>query len=272
MRNLLIIIMISMLAGVCACSEDSAESIIEPTEPTIEELEASVIANCHILQEALEAFMEDNGGCRPEDVCGDTNRVGLTLIDYLPDGQFLENPFTGERTEPVDTVATEPGQTGFYSAHEWGTPGLYYVNGFGETHVIVELSNREELEQKVIENCFIVREAVMRFALLNGGVYPYSIGVDMNLEGDTVVGLLPGGVLLENPVTLCHTEPVDIWACTRGQVGYYPIYVGVSLVGFVITGVGVEVDVKIFTAHSDPGCTFISIYDELLYCSGDCCD
>lgn len=270
MRNLLIFIMISILAGVCACSEDPADSIIEPPEPTIEEFEASVIANCHILKEALEAFMEDNDGGRPEDVCGDTNRVGLTLIDYLPDGQFLENPFTGERTEPVDTIATEPGQTGFYSIHEWATPGFYYINGFGERHVIVELSNREELEQKVIENCFLVREAVMRFALLNGGVYPDNVGVDTTPEGYTVTALLPGGELVENPFTLCHQEPFDGTAVFVGNTGYVPLVFGGN-VGYTITGVGAEMAVMIFTADSDPRCTFISIYDERLYCSGDCC-
>lgn len=157
--------MISMLAGVCACSEDPAELIIEPSEPTIEELEA-----------------------------------------------------------------------------------------------------------KVIENCFIVREAVMRFAMLNGGEYPFNVNFDTTPEGYTVIDLLPEGMLLVNPFTLCCTEPVDGTALTRGKVGCNPIVVGVSCVGFVITGVAMEMDVTIFTAHSNPDCTSISIYDEYLYCSGDCCD
>jgi len=271
MRNLLMCIMISMLAGVFACSEDPAELIIEPSEPTIEELEAKVIENCQTLEAALEEFASFNNGACPIDIYSDTNDLGLTVIDYLPGGELMENPFTGERTEPVDTIATEPGQTGYYLKSPL-YPALYYIYGFGETHVIVELSNREELEQKVIENCFIVREAVMRFALLNGGVYPYDIGVDINLEGDTVIGLLPGSMLLENPFHLVRTEPVDYTARQIGEVGYWPVYVGASNVGYTITGVGAEGGVTIFTAHSNPDCTFISIYDEAIYCSGDCCD
>ena len=271
MRNVLIVFMISMLAGVCACSEDPAESIIEPAEPTIEELEALVVENCEALEAALEEFISFNDGACPVDIYSDTNDLGLTLIDYLPGGELMENPFTGERTEPVDTVATEPGQIGYHPASDF-YPVLYYITGFGETQVIAELSNREELEQKVIENCFLVREAVMRFAMLNGGEYPSNVAVDVTPEGYTVTHLLPGGVLLENPFTRVCSEPVDGTAAVPGETAYRPTLGGGSLVGYIITGTGADACVTIFSAGSGPDCTYISIYSELIYCSGDCCD
>ncbi len=269
MRNILIIIMISMIAGMSACSDDPAESFIEPT---IEELETKVIENCQTLETALEEFASYNDEHCPVDIYSDTNDLGLTLIDYLPGGELMENPFTGERTEPVDTAATEPGQTGYY-LRSLLCRALYHINGFGESGVIMELSNAEELEQKVIENCFIVREAVMRFAMLNGGEYPENIGLDTTPEGKTVASLLPGGMMLENPFYLVATEPVDGAAAQTGEVGYLPVVIpGGSHVGFVITGVGMTQGVHIFTAGCDPDCSAIIIYDEYIYCSGDCCE
>lgn len=271
MRNVLFIIMIGLILTVSACSESYVESPSAPPEPTIEELEARVIENCNIFRDALEEFMDNNrhGAC-PVDIFNDTNDLGLTVIDLLPDGELLENPFTGERTEPVNTIATEPGQTGYYLRLIWA-PFLYYINGIGETHTIVELSNLEELEQKVIENCFLVREAVMRFAMLNDGVYPTDVALDTTPEGYTVINLLPGGVALENPFTGCAEEPTDGAACTPGDTGYVPIVTGLSNVGYVITGCGNAAGVTIFTAALEPYCTSISIFDEFIYCSGDCC-
>ena len=112
----------------------------------------------------------------------------------------------------------------------------------------------------------------MRFAMLNGGEYPENLLLDTTPEGDTVVNLLPGGVLLENPFVLVATEPVDGVAASYGQVGYTPVVVpGGSHVGFVITGVGMTQGTTIFTAGCDPDCSAIIIYDEYIYCSGDCC-
>ena len=48
---------------------------------------------------------------------------------------------------------------------------------------------------KVRANCEIVREAVEEFATRNNGVYASDVGVDETPDGDTVVDLLPGGLL-----------------------------------------------------------------------------
>jgi hypothetical protein len=271
MRKILFIIIICFVFAMLSCSGDEVECPVAPNEPSIYELEARVIENCYILEEALEEFRSDNThrAC-PYNIYSDTNDVGLTVIDYLPDGQLMENPFTGERTEPVDSIATEPGQTGYYMK-SLGYPFLYYINGFGESHTIVELSNLKELEQQAIENCFIVREAVMRFALLNGGVYPCDVAFDTTPEGYTVYDLLPDGRQLVNPFTGLPEEPTDGLACTPGGTGYMPYISGGVNVGGVFTGCGSIAGITIFTSVIEPGCSYISIFHEWIYCSGDCC-
>ena len=264
--------MFSLFFTMLSCGGDDVESPSAPPEPTIEELEARVIENCNVLRDALEEFTADNyrGAC-PYDIYNDTNDLGLTVIDYLPGGELMENPFTGERTEPVDTLATEPGQTGYFQRYSWGSP-LYYINGFGETHMIVELSNLEELEWRVITNCLILLDAAERFASLNGGIYACCVDSDTTPEGFTLTDLVPGGERLVNPFTGAREEPTDGAACTPGETGYVPIVIiGGYNMGYVITGVGKTIAVTIFTGAYAPNYTVIEIYNEIVYCTGDYC-
>ena len=270
MYKVLFIIMICLVFAMLSCSGDEAECPVASNEPSIEELEARVIENCYTLRDAIEEFRDDNNGWCPFDIYSDTNDLGLNVIDYLPSGELMENPFTGERTEPTIGIATEQGQTGYFLESE-GKPCLYYISDFGESHTIKELSNLEELEQQVIENCFLVREAVMRFALLNGGVYPSDVGLDTTPEGYTVIDLLPDGIALRNPFAGLRIEPTDGAAATPGNTSCYPMIIGFVNVGCVITGVGNVAGYWIFMGEISPKCTNIVIYDERIYCSGDCC-
>ncbi len=273
MRNSLFIIMFCAILAMLSCSGDEAECPVAACEPSIAELEARVFENCYTFRDALEEYTDNNGcGCYPLNIYSDTNEVGLTLIDYLPGGELMENPFTGERTEPTIGIASEPGQTGYYLKSGYmPRPRLYYINGFGESHTLIELSNLEELVQQVIVNCFIVREAAMRFASLNGGIFPSDVALDTTPEGHTVISLLPDGVALENPFTCLAEEPTDGAAATPGDTGYVPCVVGGMRVGCVITGCGSVAAVTIITAAIEPNCSYIRIYDEYVYCSGDCC-
>lgn len=271
MRNLSFFIMISLIFTMISCSEDPVDCPVVSDEPSIEELEAMVIENCHILENALEEFMESNRfGASPYDIYNDTNDLGLTVIDYLPGGELMENPFTGERTEPVDTIATEPGQTGYFYRGPWGS-SLYYINGYGESCMVVELSNLEELEWRVITNCLIVLDAAERFARLNGGFYPSDVDRDTTPEGYTLIDLLPGGKRLVNPFTSLSEEPTDLAAATPGDTGYSNCVIGGSYVGYVITGVGRIQAVTIFTGAHTPNEVAITIFGERVYCTGDYC-
>ena len=52
--------------------------------------------------------------------------------DYLPGGVLLENPFTGNPTEPVDGVAGSAGQVGYAPVAENGVNVGYSITGFGK--------------------------------------------------------------------------------------------------------------------------------------------
>ncbi len=266
MRNLLISLTIVLILSLCACSE--SENPVEMEDLSTEELEAKVVENCHILQAALEEFRIYNDGFCPLDIYTDTNSEGLTVIDLLPEGQLLENPFTMHRTEPVDTIATEPGQVGYYQGrrYSWERP-LYYINGYGEHYTILELSNLQELEQEVIANCMRVRNAAEMFATLNGGVFPGNLN-GTTPQGDTIIDMLPDGRRLRNPFTNNHcSEPVDGAAATSGQTGYTPVCdVGIT-VGYCITGNGLYGGTEIFLWWQTPSDTMVRVNGATVYCT-----
>jgi len=239
------LIMILPIMAIHACSESPTESLESQTEPTVEELEAKVIENCYILQEALENFWAGEY-CEhyPSDIYAETNDAGLTVIDLLPGGELLENHFTGLRTEPVDTPAAGPGQICYYSFYN---PGFYIFGGFGESGSLVVLTNLEDIEQRVMINCIVVQQAVEEWAFFSSGLYPDNVGVDTDPAGKTVTYYLPDRQLSENPVTIAATEPVDGQAYNWGETGYVPIVDGVVNTGYRITGVGVDIYGETFT-------------------------
>jgi hypothetical protein len=75
-------------------------------------LENAVRENCEAVLSAAEAFVFENGGDWPLTLDEETP-LGNTLIDFLPGGQYLENPFTHELTEPIHGRAVTPGRTGY---------------------------------------------------------------------------------------------------------------------------------------------------------------
>ncbi len=247
MRNLLIIIMINMIAGMSACNDDPAESIIEPSEPTIEELEAKVIENCYILEEAIEAYKAASVYCHPGEfgiyppsVSTDPYDLGITLLEFLPDGELLENPFTGERTEPsTDTVATEPGQIGYGVLSILGANQVYAITGCGEDSLVVLLDNIRKVESRVMNDCFIVQSSLETYVEVNYGekTYDYS-------------EILPEGRLLINNLSLARTNPIDGWANNQGEIGLvYGYYDDDGSFHYDITGVGVICPVPICRIH-----------------------
>ncbi len=266
MRNLLFIIMISFVFTMLSCSGNDVESPSAPPEPSIEELEAKVIENCNTFRDALLEYKDDNEGYCPVDIHNEINDLGLTVIDYLPDGQLMENPFTGELTEPVYGSAIDPGQIGYHPGFSWGGT-IYYIEGYGESSIVAELSNEDEIVAEVIGNCMLVHLAAETFASLNSGIYPNNVGVDTTPDGRTLIDLLPDGILLENPTHLCATEPVDCASANPGETGYMPIIDGGINVGYVITGTGPAAGTTVFTWWTDSTDTCVTINGEDTYCT-----
>lgn len=211
----------------------------------IESPEQAVLrANCLTLQQAVEEFASLNNGEYPEDVDTDTTPGGERVIDLLPRGHLLENPYTHERTQPVNYTATFPGETGYAMVCPYEYPEChnigYVISGYGANSMQVVVTNLDyqPREAIVISNCRTVQLAVEAFAAQNGGVYPGNTDVDVTPAGETVLDFLPYGVRLVNPFTLCASEPVNASAHNPGEVGYVTLVQGGVNAGYTITGSG----------------------------------
>jgi len=117
----------------------------EPPAPNYTVEEEQVIANCYILQQAVEAFAADNNGIYPHSE-SDENLSGNTFVDLLPGGRYMENPYSGRNTEPRWGVAAYPGECGYVKVSDaTGTPVDYTISGFGESEIILYLSKDSPL-------------------------------------------------------------------------------------------------------------------------------
>ncbi len=223
-RHPMSLVAIWALLAMIACGDETVVGT--------DQLEALVMANSQAVRDAAEAFAAESN-FYPSDLDSDTAPSGNTLIDFLPGGAKLVNPFTGQRTEPVmKAVATERGETA-YALNSWCT---YTVTGRGNSDIIVTL--REAVPEHVLveANCLAVQAAAEAFAAENDGVYPANHSVDITPMGNTMVDLLGGR--LQNPFTLVNSEPANGTATLAGQTGYVPVIVGGTNGGYTITGYG----------------------------------
>jgi prepilin-type N-terminal cleavage/methylation domain-containing protein len=104
--------------------------------------EASTKSNCHTVQLAAEDFSVQNDGVYAANT-GDALPSGDTLIDLLPGGALLENPFTKAASEPIDGAAATAGQTGYVAVDDNGD-GVndgYQIDGFGRDATIITLTS-----------------------------------------------------------------------------------------------------------------------------------
>ena len=138
MRNMILSILLSVifLAG---CLDDPA-NIDPPGDGPYSPEEQQVIANCYTVQQAVEAFAADNGGVYPSDISADMTPSGDTVIDLLPGGTYLENPFQGVNTVPNVGAAAYPGETGYVPTMDGGVVIDYVISGFGESDIILTLT------------------------------------------------------------------------------------------------------------------------------------
>ena len=242
MRRAIVIIIITV-CSYYGCTEDGCPVCSD--EPSVVELEYMVRQNCQIVLDAIERFALDNDGGYPLSIYSDSTLSGKTLIDLLPGGTLLNNPFTGEPTEPTDGIASKPGETGYWR-YSWCA---YGITGFGQDSLITELSNVEALEDSVRINCLVVQVAAEAFAAQNNGEYPTNVHSDRNLAGNRLVDLLPGGMCLKNPFTGAYTEPTDCHAAVEGSTGYVCCApTPDSICGYKITGCGKNADIIVITS------------------------
>ena len=81
-----------------------------------------------------------SGGLYPGDVDTDTTPGGDTLIDMLPNGQLLSNPFTRNSTEPINGTAASSGQIGYLPYLLNGIRVGYTISGFGCEAMVITLA------------------------------------------------------------------------------------------------------------------------------------
>ena len=95
--------------------------------------EAAVKSNCHTVQLAAEDFAVQNDGVYAADVDAAHTPAGQTIVNMLPGGARLSNPFTKAHTEPVNAAAAQPGQSGYVPIAQNGVNVGYTITGVGKT-------------------------------------------------------------------------------------------------------------------------------------------
>jgi hypothetical protein len=223
-----------MLAALLVgCEETRTILVPAPTSPptTMEQ----VIANVHAIDDALAQYAADHDSNYPTFF----NQKDWDLYDFrivLPDSLPLENPVTGERTEPhhIDEVhPARPAGSVIYTPYSeyddgfaWVSTG-YLLSGVGPAGEIYALNRLPagayDRFALVRQNCAIVMAAAEAFAGDNNGIYAGNVGADINPMGKTVIDYLPEGRLLENPVILARTVPRDGAAAQWGETAYLPV-------------------------------------------------
>ena len=243
MRTTIITILAITIAILIGCEQNT---IVDSQAPTVQELEAIVKGNSLTLLEAVELFAIENFGYYPASADSDTTFIGKTLIDYLPEGERLINPFTGLKDQPIDSAPSLPGEIGYYKFHP--NLNVYFIKGFGVNSIVVEHDNIDELEALVIADCLVVQSAVEAWRSdFSMGYYPYD-NLSFNDIGNTVYDYLPDGHFMKNRFTMSPVEPSVFGGMpyVRGAIGYQCKQDQAIPVGYTITGVGFEEGVGFF--------------------------
>lgn len=105
--------------------------------------EAVVKSNCHTVQLAAEDFAVRNEGVYASDTDTDVAAGGDTIVDLLPGGIFLQNPFTKAADVPLSSsAAANPGEVGYVPfVGVGGQNDGYTITGFGRTTQVIAISN-----------------------------------------------------------------------------------------------------------------------------------
>jgi len=93
--------------------------------------DAVVFSNCRTLQAAVEEWAALSGGMYPGDI-GCSQTPGKKVVwNLLPYDRMMQNPATGAVSEPVDSWAVNPGETGYVPLCIGGRNAGYLITGVG---------------------------------------------------------------------------------------------------------------------------------------------
>ncbi len=99
--------------------------------------EASVKSNCHTVQLAAEDFAVQADGVYAGTVAEANPLTNQSIIDMLPGGTFLTNPFTKAIDVPTDGAAGAEGATGYEVVAPAGTNIGYRITGAGKNAALI---------------------------------------------------------------------------------------------------------------------------------------
>lgn len=257
MRPLILILLTLTLLPI-ACAEKDSESLLTPDLMNGDEMafpegkhrpltkDEMVIRNCLLVKAAVEAWSVEAGGGYPWQ-CDDENAAGHSVIDLLPGGQPLVNPYHAGDPQPSGgwSCDASPGDITYLGCQTDEGGNGYIISGRGESGEVCRYSvnwpgnGLAAVDSLTIENCYKVRSAVERFAAENDGMFPID-STSRTPLGRRPTDFLPGGTLLRNPLTSARTEPV--WGCAAavsGETGYIVVQDEYGdNVGYIITGFG----------------------------------
>jgi hypothetical protein len=133
MYRILLILALVMVLCYTGCSEDSDTPIAPPQDTvTLYTKDDTVIAHVYIVRDAVEAFAAANNGVYPHLTTWE-GVDGQTLIDLLPDGKYLVNPYWGVMDSPMDGSSAMAGQVGYMArdVDADGAPDGYVIDALG---------------------------------------------------------------------------------------------------------------------------------------------
>jgi len=131
-KTLLVTTAIVSLVCSMGCRENTGDpiAVTPPSDETPLTKDDSVKANAYLIRDAADAYAAANNGYYPNYVDHELPD-GRTLIDFLPDGVYLRNPYTGESDSPSHSYAYWPGEVS-YSSFTGQTTRGYFIQGIGE--------------------------------------------------------------------------------------------------------------------------------------------
>ena len=235
------ILIILLITAVTSCIDDNKP--VDPfDEPTPEEV---TIQNCYITKDAAEEFAEENDGKYAKSLT-DTTLAGHTLIDLLPGGKHLLNPYTGLETEPRSN-ASEIGEIMYMPRLCVGVAVGYIICTYdNEGKWLYNLYSYSDdffdEECSVVCGCYHLQDCLLDFAENNNGRFPLDVDTDEDSLGRTLLYYF--NYQFDNPFTGLYTNPINGTASTPGEVGYQPVMENDIPVGYIITGYGASELIK----------------------------
>jgi hypothetical protein len=243
-----------------ACGRDTAPVLAPSFPPQEISADSILVAQCGLLEQAVEVFAAVGDGEYPENIDIDTLDTGESVLDLMPDGGVYVNPYTDKETVPVNGQATGPGAIAYAPIVVEETIYGYMITGFGEESIEVQLSNLASPEEAlVLANCRTAVE-MLREQLEEILANPYS-GDYSNLypldekswDRMTILSSWTKyyGNTSDNPFT-GDEELILRTADSPGETGYVCIMSEGRIYGYVVTGHGKD---SVIFAESSFDCT-----------------